>query len=85
MLWLLALAPLWSLGLAPVVRESIFEVIQQIYREKGITTLLVEQNAKWALQVATRGYILENGQIILEDSGQALMENPHLQKSYLGY
>ena len=74
-----------SLGLAPVVRESIFEVIQQIYREKGTTTLLVEQNAKWALQVATRGYIIENGRITLEDSGRALMENPHVQKSYLGY
>jgi branched-chain amino acid transport system ATP-binding protein len=74
-----------SLGLAPVVRESIFEVIQQIYREKGTTTLLVEQNAKWALKVATRGYILENGRITLEDSGQALMQNPHVQKSYLGY
>lgn len=74
-----------SLGLAPVVREAIFEVIQQIYKKKGITILLVEQNAKWALQVATRGYILENGRITLEDSGRALAENPHVQKSYLGY
>ncbi|MHC4106416.1 MAG: ABC transporter ATP-binding protein [Planctomycetota bacterium] len=74
-----------SLGLAPVVRESIFEVIQQIYQEKRTTILLVEQNAKWSLQVATRGYILENGKITLEDSGQNLIENPHVQKSYLGY
>jgi branched-chain amino acid transport system ATP-binding protein len=74
-----------SLGLAPVVRESIFEVIQQIYREKGTTILLVEQNVKWALQVATRGYILENGKITLEASGRNLMENPYVQKSYLGY
>jgi branched-chain amino acid transport system ATP-binding protein len=74
-----------SLGLAPVVRGAIFEVIQQIYQEKGITILLVEQNAKWALKVATRGYILENGLITLEDTGQALAENPHVQRSYLGY
>lgn len=74
-----------SLGLAPVVREAIFEVIQQIYRERGITILLVEQNAKWALQVATRGYVLENGEITMEDSGRALMKNAHVQKSYLGY
>ena len=74
-----------SLGLAPVVRQAIFEVIQQIYQERGITILLVEQNAKWALQVASRGYILENGRICLEDSGRALMDNPHVQKSYLGY
>jgi branched-chain amino acid transport system ATP-binding protein len=74
-----------SLGLAPVVRQAIFGVIQQIYHEKGVTILLVEQNAKWALQVATRGYILENGSITLEDSGKALAENPHVQRTYLGY
>jgi branched-chain amino acid transport system ATP-binding protein len=74
-----------SLGLAPVVREAIFEVIQQIYREKKITILLVEQNARWALQVARRGYVLENGQILLEDTGEALAENTHVQRAYLGY
>ena len=73
-----------SLGLAPVVREAIFDVIQQIYQQREITILLVEQNAKWALQVATRGYILENGRITLEDSGRALAENPHVQRAYLG-
>jgi branched-chain amino acid transport system ATP-binding protein len=74
-----------SLGLAPVLRNAIFEVIRQVYQEKGITTLLVEQNAKWALQVASRGYILENGEITIEDTGQGLYENPHVQRSYLGY
>ena len=73
-----------SLGLAPVVREAIFDVIQKIYQQREITILLVEQNAKWALQVATRGYILENGRITLEDSGRALSENPHVQRAYLG-
>ena len=74
-----------SLGLAPVVRDAIFEVVRQIYQEKGITILLVEQNAKWALKAATRGYILENGKITLEDTGRALSENSHVQRSYLGY
>jgi len=74
-----------SLGLAPVVREAIFNVIQQIHQERGITILLVEQNAKWALQVANRGYILENGRIVLENSGRLLLADPHVQKSYLGY
>ncbi|MGD9123891.1 MAG: ABC transporter ATP-binding protein [Desulfarculaceae bacterium] len=74
-----------SLGLAPVVRETIFEVIQKIYDEKELTILLVEQNAKWALQVASRGYILENGRVTLEDTGQALAADPHVQRSYLGY
>ncbi|MGD8562445.1 MAG: ABC transporter ATP-binding protein [Desulfarculaceae bacterium] len=74
-----------SLGLAPVVRETIFEVIQKIYDEKELTILLVEQNAKWALQVASRGYILENGSVTLEDTGQALAADPHVQRSYLGY
>lgn len=74
-----------SLGLAPVLREAIFDVIHEIYRERRITILLVEQNAKWTLQVATRGYILENGRITLEDTGSALSENTLVQRSYLGY
>lgn len=74
-----------SLGLAPVLRDAIFAVIQQIYQEREITILLVEQNAKWALQVARRGYILENGRVALEDTGEALSANPHVQRAYLGY
>ncbi len=74
-----------SLGLAPVLRDNIFRVVQQIYQERGVTILLVEQNAKWALQVASRGYILENGRITLEDQGQRLAQNEHVQRAYLGY
>jgi branched-chain amino acid transport system ATP-binding protein len=74
-----------SLGLAPVVRELIFDVINRIYAKQTITILLVEQNARWALQVATRGYILENGRISLEGTGKELNSNPHVQKAYLGY
>lgn len=74
-----------SLGLAPLVREAIFEVIQKIYQTRDITILLVEQNARWALQAASRGYILENGRIRLEGSSNDLNANPHVQKSYLGH
>jgi branched-chain amino acid transport system ATP-binding protein len=74
-----------SLGLAPVIRNVIFQTVQQIFNERSLTILLVEQNAKWALQVAKRGYILENGRISLEDSGEALAGNPHVQRAYLGY
>jgi branched-chain amino acid transport system ATP-binding protein len=74
-----------SLGLAPVLRNSIFAVIQKIYQERGTTILLVEQNAKWALQVAARGYILENGRVTMEDSGRNLANNEHVKRAYLGY
>ncbi|MCF8065888.1 MAG: ABC transporter ATP-binding protein [Desulfarculaceae bacterium] len=74
-----------SLGLAPVVREAIYHVIQQIYQEKGITILLVEQNARWALKVATRAYILENGRVTMEDTGASLAANPDVHRAYLGH
>lgn len=74
-----------SLGLAPVMRDVIYEVVRQIYEERGVTTLLVEQNAKWALEVASRGYILENGRVTLEDRGSSLAQNEHVQRAYLGY
>jgi branched-chain amino acid transport system ATP-binding protein len=74
-----------SLGLAPVMRDVIYDVVQKIYEERGVTILLVEQNAKWALEVASRGYILENGRVTLEDSGSSLAENEHVQRAYLGY
>ncbi|MCF8034930.1 MAG: ABC transporter ATP-binding protein [Desulfarculaceae bacterium] len=74
-----------SLGLAPVVREDIFNVVQQIYQERRVTILLVEQNAKWALGVASRAYIMENGRIVMQDQGSKLAENEHVQRAYLGY
>jgi branched-chain amino acid transport system ATP-binding protein len=74
-----------SLGIAPVLRDAIFKVVQQIYQERGLTLLLVEQNAKWALGVCTRGYILENGQITLQGSGHELAENEYVKRAYLGY
>ncbi len=74
-----------SLGLAPVVRSTIYDVVRQIHEERGVTILLVEQNARWALAVADHGYILENGRVSIEDSGDNLAKNEHVQRAYLGY
>jgi branched-chain amino acid transport system ATP-binding protein len=72
-----------SMGLAPVLVEQIFEIIKDINKQ-GTTILLVEQNALMALGVATRGYVLQTGAIVLEDSAKALSENEMVQKAYLG-
>jgi len=74
-----------SLGLAPVLRDTIFKVIQKIYEERDMSILLVEQNAKLALSMSSRGYILENGKIALEGSGTELLNNEYVEKAYLGY
>ena len=74
-----------SLGIAPLMRDTIFQTVLQIYKEREITLLLVEQNAKWALGVSSRGYILENGAITLEGKGSDLAENEYVKKAYLGY
>lgn len=71
-----------SMGLAPVIVEKIFEIIQELNKE-GITILLVEQNAYQALQIAHRGYVIQTGQIILEDSAQALLGNELVKEAYL--
>ena len=72
-----------SMGLAPVLVEQIFEIIQEI-NAQGMTVLLVEQNALQALSVAHRGYVLQTGEIVLEDNAKALSENEMVQKAYLG-
>ncbi len=74
-----------SLGIAPVMRDTIFQTVLQIYKEKELTLLLVEQNAKWALSVSSRGYLLENGKITLKGTGKELEENEYVKKAYLGY
>jgi len=73
-----------SLGLAPLLVKTIFEKIVEINRERGITILLVEQNAKRALEVSHFGYVLETGRIILQDDSSALRENPQVKSAYLG-
>ncbi len=72
-----------TLGLAPLIIAQIFEIIQTI-RSEGVTVFLVEQNANRALQIADRGYVLETGKVVLEDSGQALLTNADVRKAYLG-
>jgi len=72
-----------SMGLAPVLVDSIFETIRQLHAA-GTTILLVEQNARMALQIADRGYVIETGAIVMSDRADSLRENPNVQKSYLG-
>ncbi len=72
-----------SLGLAPKIVESVFEVIQKL-KKSGISILLVEQHVQHALELADYAYVLENGRIVMEGDGRELLENPHLQKHYLG-
>ncbi len=73
-----------SMGLAPILVEEIFEVIQRLNREEGVTILLVEQNAHMALSVAHRGYVLETGTIQLEGTAEELRANPRVREAYLG-
>ena len=72
-----------SMGLAPILVEQIFEIVKEI-NGSGTTVLLVEQNALMALGIAKRGYILQTGEIVLQDSAERLMVNPEVQKAYLG-
>ena len=72
-----------SLGLAPILVQEIFSIIQEI-NSRGTTILLVEQNALQALHVAHRGYVLQTGRVILADSAQRLAENPDVRRAYLG-
>ena len=72
-----------SLGLAPFLVKEIFRIIGEINR-RGMTVLLVEQNANMALEAAGRGYVLETGEVVLADTGQALLTNPEVQRAYLG-
>ncbi len=73
-----------SLGLAPLIIHKIFEIIADINKNSGTTILLVEQNANLALHAATRGYVLETGEITLEDKADVLLHNPEIRKAYLG-
>jgi branched-chain amino acid transport system ATP-binding protein len=72
-----------SLGLAPVVVDRLFGVLQKI-RESGLTILIIEQNVQQALEMADRGYVMENGQIVLAGSGRELLGSEHLKTHYLG-
>ncbi len=73
-----------SLGIAPILVRTIFEKIREINRERGITILLVEQNANLALEISSYGYVLESGKILIENRSELLREDPNVRKAYLG-
>ena len=73
-----------SMGLAPLLVQEIFNIIERINKEENVTVLLVEKNANMALSIADRGYVLETGKIILEGTGKELLSNPEIKKAYLG-
>ena len=72
-----------SMGLAPLVIHEIFAAIRKL-RENGTTILLVEQNSKVALSTADRGYVLQTGEIVMEDTSENLAKDPEVKKAYLG-
>lgn len=72
-----------SLGLAPVIIHEVFQIIEEIARE-GMTIFFVEQNTKMALKIANRGYVLQTGEIVMEDTCEALLHNEEVQRIYLG-
>ena len=72
-----------SMGLAPIFIREIFKIIQEI-QKTGTTVLLIEQNAKMALSISNRAYVLETGSVVLSGTGQELLESDEIQKAYLG-
>lgn len=72
-----------SLGLAPIIVSQVFDVVRKV-AETGTTVLIVEQNVFTTLKVANRGYVLENGQVVLSDTSDALLKNDHVRRAYLG-
>jgi len=72
------------MGLSPLLVKEVFEIIETINREQGLTMLLVEQNANWALRLASYGYIMENGKIVLDGTKDELLKNEDVKASYLG-
>lgn len=73
-----------SMGLSPLLVSEIFKILQKINKEQGISILLVEQNARVALSIASHGYVMENGRIVLDDTVEKLMDNEDVKEFYLG-
>jgi len=73
-----------SLGLAPIISTEIFRAISRLRDERGVTILLVEQNARAALAMSDRGYVLETGTVVLQDTADRLMQNKEVQRAYMG-
>ena len=73
-----------SLGLAPIMIDRVFELVNNLVAKKGLSVLLVEQNVRNALQMCQRGYVIEHGQLLKTGSGQELLHDPDVQRSYMG-
>jgi len=73
-----------SLGLAPIIVKDVFEILIKLNKEDDVTILLVEQNAAAALKIANRGYVMENGKLVLEDEAKTLLKSEEIKKKYLG-
>lgn len=73
-----------SLGLAPIMIDRVFELVKNLVDKKGLSVLLVEQNVRNALQMCQRGYVIEHGQLLKTGSGQELLHDPDVQRSYMG-
>ena len=73
-----------SLGLAPIIVDKVFEMLGKLVESKGLSVLLVEQNVGNALRLAKRGYVIEQGHILKSGRGQDLLNDPDVQRSYLG-
>jgi branched-chain amino acid transport system ATP-binding protein len=73
-----------SMGLAPLLMMNVFEALKEINQQEGTAILLVEQNARLALEFSNRGYVLETGNLVLEGDSKDLLENPEVQNAYLG-
>jgi len=73
-----------SVGLSPLLMMNVFQVLKQINREEGTAILLVEQHARLALKFSQKGYVLENGNLVLEGDSESLINDPEVKKAYLG-
>jgi branched-chain amino acid transport system ATP-binding protein len=71
------------MGLSPIMVDKIFEVVRDVYSQ-GVTVLLVEQNARRALQIADRGYVMDSGEITMTGEGKAMLDDPKVRAAYLG-
>jgi branched-chain amino acid transport system ATP-binding protein len=73
-----------SLGLAPKLVVTIFEMIEHINQDLGITVMLIEQNVRKSCEISARAYVIENGRVVLKGTGEEMLENEHVKKAYLG-
>ncbi len=73
-----------SLGLAPKLVQSIFELVQHINKTLGVTVLLVEQNVRMSCEISDRAFVLENGRVVLNGTGLEMLNNDHVREAYMG-